>query len=170
MNIYLNGGPLFKFQSLLLYPSALKPNMTVHERIICVWICTRKFNLQCESGSTLTEPARLDSATGLTHCPTLGMAITEGYLMEAIHRSEEVSKKIPHRFVFVCIGGAGVCTESRIALGIPDLFWLVPLQLLHSMGKEGPGHSKTTKFWLFFFFHSFSSPVFAEMAPGQPAV
>lgn len=158
-SIYLNGGPPSKFQSLLLYPSALKPNMTVHELIICVWIHTRKFNLQCASGSTLTEPARLHSATGLTHCPTLRMAIMERYLMKPIHRSEEVSKEIPHRFVFVCIGGAGVCAESRIALGIPDLFWLVRLQLLHSMGEEGPGRSKTTKFWLFFFFSFTLSPL-----------
>lgn len=42
----------------------------------------------------------------------------EVYLVERIHRSKE----IPHRFVFVCIGGVGVCAESRIALGIPDLF------------------------------------------------
>lgn len=164
---------MFKFQSLLLYPSALKPNMTVHEQIICVWIHMRKFNVQCTSGWTLTEPARLYSATGLTHYPTLRETITGRYLVKRIHRSEEVSKEIPHRFVFVCIGGAGVCAESRIALGIPDLFWLVRLQLLHSMGKEGPGRSKTTKFLLFFFFfffHSFSSPVFGEMAPGQPAV
>lgn len=32
----------------------------------------------------------------------------------------------------------GVCSESSIALGIPDLFWLVHLQLQRSMGKEGP--------------------------------
>lgn len=44
---------------------------------------------------------------------------------------------------------SGVCAESRIALGIPGLFWLVRLQLLHSMGEEGPGQSKTTKFLLF---------------------
>lgn len=37
---------LFKFLSPLLYPSALEPNMTVHERIICVWVHMRRFNPQ----------------------------------------------------------------------------------------------------------------------------
>lgn len=118
----------------------------------------RNFTLQCASGSTLTEPARLYSATGLTHCPTLRMTIMERYLMQPIHRSEEASKEIPHGFMFVCIGRAGVCAESRMALGIPDLFWLVRLQLLH-MDDEEPSQSKTTKFWLFFFSSFTFSPL-----------
>ena len=71
--------------------------------------------------------------------------------------------------MFVCIGGAGVCAESSIALGIPDLFWLVRLQLLHSMGEEGPGRSKTTKFLLFFFFFSFTLSPLLSLEGWLPA-
>lgn len=59
---------------------------------------------------------------------------------------QKKQNKKKRRLVFVCAGGAGMCAESRIALGIPDLFWLLRLQLLHRLGEEGPGRSKTTKF------------------------
>lgn len=40
--------------------------------------------------------------------------------------------------VSVCVHRwSRVCAEDRITLGISDLFWLVHLQLLHSMGEEG---------------------------------
>lgn len=33
--------------------------------------------------------------------------------MKLTRRSEEVGKEIPHRFVFVCIGGVGACAQKQ---------------------------------------------------------
>ncbi len=62
----------------------------------------------------------------LCHRPHILPNTKDGYYGKLSHRARtqegRVSEEIPQRFVFVCIGGVRVYAESRIALGITDLF------------------------------------------------
>lgn len=91
------------------------------------------FETRWESSICTSEWAL--ATTGLTYYPTQRETIKERKCIKLTYGSEEVSKEIPHRFVFVCISGAGVCADSRIAFGIPYLFWLLHLQQLHGRGR-----------------------------------